>query len=120
MVKFRFQDLEIWKNSLNVSDQIFDMADFLEKRHLFRWAEQLRGSTLSISNNIAEGSGALSRKEFIQYLNYARRSVFETANILVILTRRNLEISVDFDSIMDKLDHLSRQLTRFQKNLAKN
>ena len=45
---------------------------------------------MSMSNNIAEGSGSTSNKEFAQFLNFTRRSSFENANILIILERRNL------------------------------
>jgi len=51
--QFRFQDLEIWKRGAQVGSKLFRMADGLENRHLFRFAEQLRGATLSITNNIA-------------------------------------------------------------------
>jgi four helix bundle protein len=52
---FRFQDLEIWKKSIAIGDKLFDIADDLEKKKLYRFAEQVRGAGLSISNNIAEG-----------------------------------------------------------------
>jgi four helix bundle protein len=45
---------------------------------------------MSVSNNIAEGSGASSKKDFKNFLNFARRSAFENANILIILERRGL------------------------------
>ena len=51
--QFRFQDLEIWRRGAEVSGKLFQLADELEKRRLFRFAEQLRGATLSITNNIA-------------------------------------------------------------------
>jgi len=53
MVKFRFQDLEIWKMSIEIADTLFDIADDLEEKKLFRFAEQLRGAGMSMSNNIA-------------------------------------------------------------------
>ena len=51
--QFRFQDLEIWQRGATVSSRLFRLADALEQRRLFRFAEQLRGATLSITNNIA-------------------------------------------------------------------
>ena len=37
--KFRFQDLEIWNLAIEIADKLFDIADELEKKHLFRFAE---------------------------------------------------------------------------------
>jgi hypothetical protein len=56
---FRFEDLEIWKKAIEIGDKLFDIADDLEKMKLYRFAEQARGAGLSMSNNIAEGSGSL-------------------------------------------------------------
>jgi four helix bundle protein len=79
MVKFRFQDLEVWKRAIEIASKLFDIADELEQKRLYRFAEQLRGAGMSISNNIAEGSGADSKKDFARYLGFARKSVFENA-----------------------------------------
>ena len=46
MAKFRFQDLEIWKMAIEIADELFDIADDLDKRTLYRFAEQLRGAGL--------------------------------------------------------------------------
>ena len=84
---------------------------------LFRFAEQLRSAGMSMSNNIAEGSGSNSKKEFIQFLNIARRSTFETANILMLLQRRNLVSKERIDILLNNLDKLCRKITNFQKTL---
>jgi len=46
MRKFRFEDLEIWIMAKNLAIELFDIADNLENKKLFRFAEQLRGSGL--------------------------------------------------------------------------
>jgi len=117
MAKFRFQDLRIWQLSIQIADELFDIADELEQRKLYRFAEQLRGSGMSMSNNIAEGSGSSSKKEFRQFLNIARRSTFENANILILLQRRKLITKDALDRLLDELDSLCRQITSFQKSL---
>jgi len=117
MVKFRFQDLEIWQLAIQIADELFDVADELEKKRLYRFAEQLRGAGMSMSNNIAEGSGSSSNKEFKQFLNVARRSTFENANILILLEKRDLITQETLASFLDKLDHLCRQITNFQNSL---
>ncbi|HEX3033789.1 MAG TPA: four helix bundle protein [Thermodesulfobacteriota bacterium] len=119
MAKFRFQDLEIWKLSVGIADQLFDIADNLEQKKLYRFAEQLRGSGLSMSNNIAEGSGSNSKKEFYHFLNIARRSTFENANVLIVLEKRKLLDLQSLDLLLELLDKLCRQISNFQKSLFK-
>jgi len=116
MVKFRFQDLKIWQLAIEIADALFDIADELERKKLFRFAEQLRGSGMSMSNNIAEGSGSSSKKEFKNFLNIARRSTFENANILILLGRRNLITSNLMNDNLKNLDKLCRQITNFIKS----
>lgn len=72
---------------------------------------------MSVSNNIAEGSGSSSKKDFKNFLNFARRSAFENANILIILERRDLIDTVQLDKKLTELSILSRQITNFQKSL---
>ncbi|HCY76166.1 MAG TPA: four helix bundle protein [Ignavibacteriales bacterium] len=115
--KFRFQDLEIWKLAIEIADELFDIADGLEQKHLFRFAEQLRAAGMSMSNNIAEGSGSEWKKEFKNFLNIARRSAFENANILIILNRRKLLAEDVVERLLDKLDKECRMITNFKKTL---
>ncbi|MCF8084401.1 MAG: four helix bundle protein [Deltaproteobacteria bacterium] len=117
MAKFRFEDLEIWKMAIAIANELFDVADRLEEKHLYRFAEQLRGAGMSMSNNIAEGSGSVSKNEFFQFLNIARRSTFENANILILLKMRSLVSETEVSKVMDELDHLCRKITRFQQSL---
>lgn len=117
VVKFRFQDLEIWKLAIEIADRLFDIADHLENNKLYRFAEQLRGTGMSMSNNIAEGSGSSSKKEFFQFLNIARRSMFENANILIILHKRKLIDDSQLNSLLERLGLLCRKTTSFQKTL---
>ena len=66
---FRFQDLEIWKKAVEIGNKLFEIAERLDQKKLYRFAEQLRAAGLSMSNDIAEGSGSRSAKEFIQLLH---------------------------------------------------
>ena len=63
MSEFRFEELEIWKTACDVGSDLCDIANQLEEKRLYRFAEQLRGAAISISNNIAEGSGSSSNPE---------------------------------------------------------
>ena len=117
MSHFRFEDLDIWKKAIKLADSLFDVADDLEKMKFFRFAEQLRSSSISISNNIAEGSGSDYKKDFKVFLNYSRRSLFETVNMLLFLQNRGVLIGEGIDGLLGDLDVLSRQITSFKRTL---
>ncbi|MEX0646200.1 MAG: four helix bundle protein [Balneolaceae bacterium] len=117
MVKFRFQDLKIWQLAVEIADKLFDIADRLEQKKLFRFADQIRGAGLSMSNNIAEGSGSVSNKVFTRYLNIARNSTFENANIVIVLNMRSLVTEEEKEDLLYSLDKLCRMITNFKKTL---
>ena len=117
---FRFQKLEIWKKAIEIGNKLLDVADILEKRKLYRFAEQIRGASLSISNNIAEGSGSSSKKDFAHFLNIARRSAFENANMVIVFEARGLIDNKVRDELLQDLDEVCRMITGFIRNLKGN
>ena len=119
MAQFRFQNLEIWQTSIDLTLSIFDLADLLDKKKYFRMAEQLRAAMLSISNNIAEGSGASSPKDFVRFLDFSRKSLFEVANILTVLNKWSIITNSVISTKLDELEFLSRRITCFKRSLFK-
>lgn len=119
MTQFRFESLTIWQDSIKIADEMFDIADKVSNDRFFRFAEQLRGAALSISNNIAEGSGSFSDKDFANFLVIARKSIFECANMLIILERRKIITSKTRNDLFSRLLILSSQITNFRKTLLK-
>ena len=117
MAQFRFEELDIWKRACDVGDELCDLADALEKKRLYRSAEQLRGAALSISNNIAEGSGSSSKPEFKNFLNYARRSVYEDANMLAFFERRAHISNETKLRLFNELEQLSKMILSFSRSL---
>ena len=114
---FRFEQLEIWKEAIDISDTLFDYADKADEKRYYKFAEQLRSAAMSISNNIAEGSGSYSNKDFSNFLNIARRSLFECANILELFVRRKIISIEEKNVIYVKLIQLSKKITNFRKSL---
>lgn len=114
---FRFENLEIWKKSIDIAGNLFDISDDLERKKLYKFAEQLRGAALSISNNIAEGSGSNSKKEFIQFLNIAKRSCFENANMMILFEKKEHIQNNVKQKILSELEELCRMISGFIKTL---
>jgi len=73
---FRFEDLEIWELARTLAIKLHKLADELDKKRLYRYAEQLRAVGLSLTNNIAEGSGSTHKREFIPVLERCKKFSF--------------------------------------------
>jgi four helix bundle protein len=114
---FRFETLDVYKNALKISGDIFILVEELQKNKLYVFADQLSRACLSITNNIAEGSGSNSNKEFAYFLNIARRSVFECVNILIILELRELMPDTEKVKLISQFDSLSRKIQNLRKSL---
>ena len=116
--QFRFQELEIWKRAAELSVGLFQFADRLDRKKFYRFAEQLRAATLSITNNIAEGSGSVSKIDFRNFLNMSRRSVFEVANMLILFARYKTLSDDETMPVLKDLEQQSRMTLAFMRSLA--
>ena len=114
---WRFEDLEIWHLACELAAKFHRLSDELDRRHLYKYADQLRGAGLSPSNNIAEGSGSHHTKEFVQFLNVARRSLFENASMLMVFEKLGLLKTAKVDQLLLDCDLLSRKVTNFIRTL---
>ncbi|MFY0672437.1 MAG: four helix bundle protein [Bacteroidia bacterium] len=117
MSDFRFEQLDIWKESIELGNKLFDFAERAEQLRKYRFAEQLNGASMSISNNIAEGSGSNSHKEFARYLNISRDSLFECVNILHIYENRQIITMEERVTLYPDMLKLSKKIFNFRKNL---
>ena len=111
------QDTKIWQRAANLSIPPFELADSLDRKHKYRFVEQLRSAVLSITNNIAEGSGSTSNTDFRNFLKYSRQSIVETANILIILSRAHYIKSEVVIHYINELEKLSKMIFTFMRFL---
>ena len=114
---FRFEDLEIWQLSKQMAVRFHKVAAVLEKNRYYRYAEQLRAAGMSLPNNIAEGSASPHVQEFRQFINIARRSLFEDASMLLVFESMEIMTAEELDSLLNECDVLSRKLTNFSRSL---
>ena len=84
----RFEDLDCWKKSRELVNVIFDICKNQMLNKNFSTQDQLERAAISNMNNIAEGFGRYSNKEFIRFLEYSASSSMEVRSMLYILLDR--------------------------------
>jgi len=79
-----FEDLECWKLARLYVKKIYSNTSRQQLNNDFGFQAQIRDAAVSIMNNIAEGFGRLSKKEFRRFLDIALGSLAETKSMTYI------------------------------------
>ncbi len=113
----RFKDLEVWKVSIEMVEEVYDITSCFPKHEMFGIVNQIRRSAVSIPSNIAEGAGKRTNKDFKKYIAIASGSCNELETQLII--SRNLEYmsAVEFTGVEEKLSRIQNMLFGLQRSL---
>lgn len=82
-----FEDLEVWRRSLDLSIEIYRL---LAGCKTYSLKDQLERSALSVPSNIAEGQERDSPKEFVRFLRIAKGSCGEMRTQLYVARKLGL------------------------------
>jgi len=115
---FRFERLKVWHKAVELYDVVDGVTDGFPPKHRFGLVDQFLRATLSVSSNIAEGSGRETTKEFRYFLNVAKGSAFEVASIAVICRRRGWLTEEQHREVYDLAEEISRMLTALKRSPA--
>lgn len=85
-----YKELNVWKTADGLAFKILDLTEKFPRQYMYDLTSQLRRAVLSIPTNIAEGCASFHTKEFLQFLNVARRSLSETDYLIDFSRRRGL------------------------------
>jgi four helix bundle protein len=120
-MSFKFEQLDVWKMSLDHSDLIYELAEMLPDSERFNLKSQITRAATSISLNIAEGSTGQSDPEQSRFLGMAIRSLIETVACQRLIARRNFMIDMAcLEQLELKAQELAKRLHAFRRSLAKS
>ena len=106
----RFEDLEIWKRSVELSANVYNVLRDLKD---FGFREQITRSSLSIPSNIAEGFERDSNKEFIRFLYIAKASCGELRTQLVIAAKIGYLSKEEVQELKRESEEISYMISSF-------
>ena len=119
MKQTRFEDLEIWKAARDLCKHIFTITSAKPFVNDFRFRSQIRSSSGSIMDNVAEGFERGGNKEFVQFLFIAKGSCGETRSQCYRARDYGYIDQVTLDELLKKTTDLSRQISGFLNYLKK-
>ena len=114
---FGFEKLEVWKLAVEFAEQIYFYTRSFPSDEKFGLTNQLRRAAVSISSNIAEGSGRLSHKDFVRFLSIAYGSLMECVSQLHIAHRLKYIESESLAEMLALAESIARMLSRLKTRL---
>lgn len=109
----RFEDLETWKLARELSSVIYSFTLEPPFSSDFDLKYQIRKSSGSIMDNIAEGFERGGNKEFIQFLGISKGSAGEVRSQLYRCLDRQYISEENFKIVYEKSLRISKQLSQF-------
>ena len=84
-----YKKLKVWEKAYKLAIEIYKVSKAFPKEELYGLTSQIRRAGFSVPLNIVEGHASNSRKEFLNFLNIANRSLVETEYLLEIVKELN-------------------------------
>ena len=109
----KFEELPIWKLSLLITREIYDITSLPKFSKDFGLRDQLRRAIVSVSSNIVEGFEKNNNNEFIRYLQIAKGSAGEARNQIYIALSATYISESQFNKVNKLLEDLARQIGGF-------
>jgi four helix bundle protein len=106
----RIEDLIAWQLSVQLRDEIFALTETGPASRDFKFRDQIRDSSSSVSRNLAEGFDLFNPRQFARHARIARGSLGETRNSLLEGRQRNYFSDADAERLL-KLSVRARSAT---------
>lgn len=115
----RFEDLEIWQEARRLSKIIHKISIETDLKTDFKFREQIKSSSGSVMDNIAEGFERDGTIEFRQFLSIAKGSAGETRSQLYRVFDYGYINQELLDELKNDYEKLSGKIKNFISYLNK-
>lgn len=119
-MKFRYEDLDIWKVALRLIGVVFEILKKYPAEEKFGLVSQGKRAVVSVALNISEGSGRKTNKDFSLFINRSLTSLQETDAVLKIGLALHYIWTDDYDAADPLLKEEYFKLIAFDKKLRED
>ena len=119
MDKFTFFDLRVYQEAKLLVREVYTLLDRFPKYETYALGDQLRRAVVSVPSNIAEGSGRVSSKEKVRFIEIAYGSLTETLCQLDIAHGLNYITDEEFANEKDRINVIGKQLSGLRVSFQK-
>jgi four helix bundle protein len=119
MKEFSFEKLEVWKKSKALTIMIYEITLGFPSDEKFGLISQMRRTSLSISSNIAEGTGRHSYKDKARFTEIAYSSALELLNQTILSFDLHLISEADSIKIRESISPITAMLDGLRKSQLK-
>jgi len=109
----RFEDLEVWQLARKLYAKISLITERLRQKREFRFAEQMKSSSGSIMDNIAEGFERSSRLEFLNAQSISKGECGELKSQIYRCLDDKYISESEFTDLYKETDILTKKLAAF-------
>ena len=114
--KYQFENLTAWQKAKDLAKMVYQLVAKFPQYEQFALSSQVRRAVISVPSNIAEGSGRMSYKEKIHFLEIAYGSLLETYCQLQIAVELGHITSEDLAGIKPLFFETSRLISGLRKS----
>ncbi len=113
----RFEDLEVFQRARMLCKEIYRITKVEPFKNDFRFVQQIRASSGSIMDNIAEGFERNGNKEYINFLYIAKGSCGELRSQLLRAFDAEFVGKEDFDKLYNEAEEIGKLLFRLIQSI---
>lgn len=112
-----FRNIKVWNEAHQLTLKVYEVTSEFPNSELYNLTSQLRRACVSIPNNIAEGCGRNSNKDFLRFLHIALGSANEVLYLLILSKDLKLITEETFKEFEDKVEKVKAMLLAFIKTI---
>ena len=114
---FSFENLKVYQISRDLVKYIYIIQNSFPKEERYSLCDQVRRAAVSITANLAEGSGRQSIREKIHFIEVAFGSMTEVFCELQTACDLNYITTDQFDSLRPKFKEVAKMLSGLRNSL---